>query len=180
MTNNLYHYTCGHKLPGIQADSLLRRSKVPPFAPREKGILWLSANPIYEPSACKPLLTPEGRRVLDVSVLRAKVGLYRFTLVEGMLTPAVLPWPGIGLRAGMSEDHRKAVSNAGMAMGGVPTQWWGTIIDIPTEVLCLDWLNDEGQWQPVTLAEGVARFRSQGYAVASYSDHDKAVTGVAL
>lgn len=183
----LYHYTCGHKLAGIEDAGKLKPSQVPAWAKHERPILWFSTNEQFEPSAVKALLDPAtGAKVFDLDVLERKVGLYRFALAAGVLTVGMTQWPGCAVRAGMTEPHRVALAQAGLRMGAVPSQWWGTLATIDLEYLRMEVFDrneaEAGRpfWLPITMAGALERFKAQGVAVASYSLHQQAFTGVQL
>lgn len=180
---NLYHYTTGHKLAAIAAAGRLMPSAIRPWAKHERGILWFSSNPVYEPSACKPMLTPQGDRVFDIAVLEAKVGLYRFAAPAAdpaCLLPRLSHWPACGIDANMREADRVRLARAGLQMGAQPSHWWGALDPCPLAAVRLEVLNtDTGGWQPVTMAEALEQFAARGMVVASYSLHQEAVTGVA-
>jgi len=177
MTVTLYHYTCGHKLQGIAKAEHLAPSAVPPWATHEQGILWFSENPIYEASACKPMMNPAtGEKIFNVDLLRDRIGLYRFALGFDVEYD-VRKWPQIAAVARIREPQRVTLAVAGMGMGAEPSQWWGSVLACPLELLSLEGLTDDG-WTPITMEDALIEFHNKQITVASYSEHKKEISGV--
>lgn len=124
-SRTVFHYTFGHKLPGILASNgLIPTGNTLP--PHERPALWYSSRADFEPTALKPIVWP-GRSVperVSFQELHALVGAYRFC---GDATSLRLkPWPLCVRHLGIMPSDAKVMESAGQDLGAVPADWWAT------------------------------------------------------
>ena len=84
----VWHYTTGQNFIEI-VDSGELRPTVVGVQPPERGILWFSAHPQWEPTACKLLIRGDGtarRLSMEETYVRGR-GLVRFGIDRRLLTP---------------------------------------------------------------------------------------------
>ena len=173
----LYHYTTGNKLAPIMASGKLQPSAAPPWSPNERPVLWFSSSAIYEFSALKAIMKPDGERVFSFSELSRVAGICRFVLHGGAGMLAMQRWPHVAKRAGMSYPESLRLAAAGINMGANPDDWYGTFQECPLETVTFDWLTPCG-WESMTLSDGLAHFEALGTVVASFSAHQQRITEV--
>jgi len=121
----VFHYTFGHKLPGILASNGLipTGSTLPPH---ERHALWYSARADFEPTALKPVIrggssTPERVSFQD---LHAMVGAYRFCGDANSLR--LKPWPLCVRHLGIMPADARVMESVGKELGAIPSDWWAT------------------------------------------------------
>jgi hypothetical protein len=146
-----WHYTVGLKLPAIRESGVLRPTDAC-IESYEKPVCWFSVNPYWEPTSAKishqsfiAAVTSEDRaafRRFMQETAEVGEGLYRF----GMPTSGLIRWPEIGKRANIKAFMRNALMRSGRAQGAEPSQWYGTLHEVPIEGLIFQQLVDFRYW----------------------------------
>jgi len=142
----LYHYTIGIKLDPIYATGALLPS---PGEGRERGILWLSSNEGYEPSAAKAGASPGGQpRVLSLEeMMQHGGGVFRFVVDSDR--PRLYEWPRLAERARLSRSVRGLLLRRAEECGAHPRQWFGSLAAIAVDALALQQRTPDGRWLDV-------------------------------
>jgi hypothetical protein len=120
-----YHYTNEYKAAGIIEDQLLKTSG---GGGREKKILWFSTHPIYEPTAIKPIMLGGEMQFHTWAEYQKLFKLYRFQLVSDRY---LSPWGTTNKNAKTPSKLRKKMELVGKMQGGKPSQWFGTLDNVP-------------------------------------------------
>ncbi|MEX5748766.1 hypothetical protein [Massilia sp. X63] len=125
----LWHYTAGHKLPLIREAGTLRPNGAK-IAPKERPVLWFSAEPVYEPTAIKLVQMPGNTRPRRPSMaeLHEMIGVFRFAIDRD--DPRLLPWPAVHRLARISPAGVANMLRAGVEIGAKPTNWFGAFEEI--------------------------------------------------
>ena len=148
-----WHYTIGLMLPLICESGVLRPTDAG-IPPDERPVLWFSTNPYWEPTSAKMIARSMKEQLESENGLPFRTlsmhecaeggeGLYRFGLPAAQL----IQWPEVGKRAGISAPMRNAIIRAGRMQGANPSQWYGTLEDIPIAGLLLQQLVDFRRWE---------------------------------
>lgn len=148
----LYHYTIGAKLrliagSGHEGGELQTRGHG--AAPGEKPVLWLSANPQWEPTATKVISLDGGRTFMRPSLaqLHAAAGLFRFRVRPRQVVAELesrgiecklVPWTRIAMVARIQPAAMVDMVQRGLSWGATPMHWWGCMGALPL------WLEQSG------------------------------------
>lgn len=126
----LWHYTAGHKLPLIREACALRPNGAK-VAPRERPVLWFSAEAVYEPTAIKLVQMPGQAKLRRPSVaeMHELVGVFRFAIDRA--DPRLAAWPAVHRRARISPAGVANMIRAGVEIGAKPMNWFGSFEDVP-------------------------------------------------
>ena len=122
----LFHYTTGDRLTLILRDGLVRPATA--YVPSsETPVVWLSANPDFEPTAVKGCVDAGGYRVLGLwEMAQLGGGLVRLGLsVAKAKRRKFLPWPFCAVRARMDQHLIQGLGREGIKQGANPSHWWG-------------------------------------------------------
>jgi hypothetical protein len=123
-TSLLWHYTTGLNFMEIVDDGMILPATafVPPG---ERPIVWFSANPIWEPTACKGILMPGGlvRSATFTETLTRGRGLARFGVTRGM---APDNFAALVKKSRMSLAAAEELKRGGKKDGADPCDWHGT------------------------------------------------------
>lgn len=164
----VWHYTFGHKLgPIYETGGLLPNA--PKVAPREKPVLWFSADQAFEPTATKLVQRPGERTLsrLSMQELHDIAGLFRFGISAA--DPRLVPWSaGLPRRARISGPGVAGMLRAAAEVRAKPTNWFGSF-----DVIQLDELDFEcwtgSDWAPGELEDAVLAVLPKMQQVASAS-----------
>lgn len=153
----LFHYTVGPKLPLIARSGRLLPTAIM-AGPREKPVLWWSANVHWEPTATKLVAGADGRvQAPSFDELSRQFGAFRFRLdtrhPDALLKVGIklLPWPRVQTAARIDTDEVTRMVASGVRHGAKPMDWWGCLEAVPVSLevgglLRVEELRD-GQWQ---------------------------------
>jgi hypothetical protein len=134
MSKKLFHYTRVYCAVMILRDGVIRRStgKTPPY-------VWLSSNPIDEPTAARPV-------TLDGTDPPMVIGTALFAGARFVFHECdAIPWQDLPLtRAVRSELERKAEPKCGR-----PEEWFALDADVPSASLPLEIKDEIGAWREI-------------------------------
>ncbi|TCS32896.1 hypothetical protein EDC30_1197 [Paucimonas lemoignei] len=140
MEDMVWHFTTGQKYVLIQQDGKLKRAAIGVSYP-ELPILWFSAHKLYEPSALKLLV--QARRQATLEELREiGMGVFRY----GVPKSSLIPWPELATKARMSRSMTRKLESRAVQMGSDPSDWYGSLEDLPIKDMVIQRMNDEHQW----------------------------------
>lgn len=140
----LFHYTVGPKLPLIlNSGSLVPKGYGMAASSRERPVLWLSENPVFEPTANKVISTDGGKTFIRPSLaeLHDAAGIFRFQVdPERLMNHRKLPvklygWAKLQQVAHFARKDVSIMVDYGMKMGATPMHWWGAMEPIFTNLL---------------------------------------------
>ena len=143
-----WHYTTGQN-----AKLILESGKLMPsvefIEPQEKPILWFSTNELWEQTANKMTMTPDGKiRPLTMEETRNMgEGLFRF----GMPSHELIQWPRLARSANMRSKIQRALEEGGLRAGADFREWCGLLESVSIAGLTCQILKDSG-WDDVQLA----------------------------
>lgn len=161
-----FHYTTGNKLALIARSNSLTPTNVM-VAPKEKAILWFSANPVYEPTAVKLVMTSETQaRRPSVEELHEIIGIFRFGIPAK--DARLIPFNKLALLAHIPKRDVTQMIASGMRIGATPVHWTGSFSSIPLSELEFEAWNGE-RWVAGQLQDAIDRIRSNGREVMSVS-----------
>ncbi|MGO4281028.1 hypothetical protein SAMN05216321_10996 [Cupriavidus sp. OV038] len=152
----VWHYTVGTPLAAIARSGRLRPAMAHgrPARPGEHDILWFSRNQQWDPSATQDDGLSEARHALSRAALHARFGLYRFGIAAN--DSRLLPWPTVTRVADIEVPDAMAMVAAGLRCGAAPTDWIGTLTEIPLSELRFEaWTGRE--WTTADLNELAAQ-----------------------
>ncbi|WP_354678430.1 hypothetical protein [Cupriavidus plantarum] len=153
----VWHYTIGTPLAAIA-----RTGQLVPGAggacessaePCQK-ILWFSRNQQWDPSASKDDKLRADARGLTRAALHARFGLYRFGLRADDWR--LLPWPTVTRVADIDVPDAMTMVASGLRCGAAPTDWIGTLTEVPVSELVFEAWNGRG-WIAADLYELAAQ-----------------------
>lgn len=138
-----YHYTIEYKAALIfESGALLPMGTA---GGKEKPLLWLSLNRVYERTAIKLLSFPGGR-VYQPTLYeyRQRFTLWRFKWTTDAY---VMGWERACKFAGTSNKHRRGMERVGKQQGGNPKHWYALSGPLPlTEVTPQVYDEDVADW----------------------------------
>lgn len=124
----VWHYTVGACIERILADRELRPSTM--AQGREKGILWFSANPDWEPTAGKALVVNGSKQPLDrAGTEQWYGGLYRIGASPSVLTS----WTELKQMTGYKPESITILEKWASKLQANPLDWWGARDKIGSE-----------------------------------------------
>jgi|SRR6266850_433247 len=124
----VWHYTVGAAIKQIRADGELRLSTM--AQGREKSILWLSANPDWEPSAVKTIVLNSKKIPLDkAGTEQLYGGLYRIAVSSSLL----ISWAE--MKQAYKPESVEILEDA-KRFGANPLDWWCS----PSKVRSEHWM----------------------------------------
>lgn len=138
-----WHYTIGLKLEAILKDGFIRQATA--GVPKgERPVVWLSQHPVFEPTARKLFVTPDGSaRIVSVEEnARLGGGLVRI----GYPLCDLVPWPEIGVRAGIGRAMRRRLETIAIRQGATPAHWWGSLEPLAVNAGVVEVMNSSGRW----------------------------------
>ncbi|CAG9171553.1 hypothetical protein [Cupriavidus pampae] len=153
----VWHYTVGTPLAAIA-----RSGRLVPGAGGTcehtaevcHGILWFSRNQQWDPSASKDDKLRADARGLTRAALHARFGLYRFGLRAD--DRRLLPWPTVTRVADIDVPDAMTMVASGLRCGAAPTDWIGSLTDVPVDELVFEAWNGRG-WIAADLHELAAQ-----------------------
>lgn len=164
--SRVFHYTTGNKLSLIADSAALTPTNVM-VAPDEKAVLWFSANPLYEPTAIKLIMTSDRKAYRPtVAQLNDIVGVFRFGLDAG--DARLLSFSRLPRLAHISATDVSRMIASGLRIGATPAHWTGTLVPIAVSELTFEAWSD-GAWNPAPLHETIARVQHNGKVIKSIS-----------
>ena len=166
-SQQLWHYTVGHKLPLIRESNALRPNGAR-IAPNERPVLWFSSDPVYEPTAIKLVQMPDQGRLHRPSVreLHELIGVFRFAIDRA--DPRLDNWPTVQRKARISPAGVASMIRAGVEVGAKPMNWFGAFQEIPLADLQFEsWTGTE--WVPAGLDQSISDIEAKMEFVRSAS-----------
>lgn len=163
----VWHYTAGHKLPGILALGALRPNgaKVPP---QERPVVWFSADATYEPTAIKLVQLTDQAKLHRPTVkeMHTLIGIFRFALDRA--DRRLSAWPAVHRRARISAAGVASMIRAGVEIGAKPMNWFGAFEEIPLGDLRFEaWTGQH--WVPAQIEASIEQMREKTELVCSVS-----------
>ena len=141
----IYHYTTGKVLEKILQDGRLivseweKKNNVTPPA------LWLSTNPIWEPTSTKMLMTNGEAKRLTKNELHTSFGLYRFVLP--FVKKKLCTWKKYKHKFNTPANVYAGMERVGIEQGANPDEWFTIFKSVPLKdcLRCEVW--DGEMWQ---------------------------------
>lgn len=163
----LWHYTAGHKLPLIREAGALRPNGAK-IAPRERPVLWFSAEPVYEPTAIKlvQMLGCAQPRRPNMGELHEMIGVFRFAIGRDDLR--IHPWQTVHRLARISPAGVASMLRAGVEIGARPTNWFGILKEVALGDLKFEAWTGES-WIPAQLDASILELEEKLDLVRSVS-----------
>ena len=131
---NFWHYTTKDRLDEIINSGELKVSKANGTNSSEKGTLWFSKNPNWEPTATKMAMTPSGVKELSKKEQYEIFGLGRIQISDNV---KLYNWKQFKEFGGGKIKLLRKMEESGIKMGGNPSFWYWTWENIPKE----EWIN---------------------------------------
>lgn len=140
-----WHYTDGQQYELAMLSGMLepaeRRGEIP--------LVWFSINPVWEPTACRAIDTPDGPQRLTVDQMRLlQGGVFRFGIHEARLSAGETQIRRLGKIGPAAGDQ---LIKTGLAMGSKPNEWRACRGPVPLAILKVQRLNDMHRWAPVAI-----------------------------
>jgi hypothetical protein len=141
----LWHYTVMHCLRPILAEGVIRPPTVG-LAKKQKGVVWFSASPDWDPSANRWWRSPEGSLVhltRDQTIVLG-AGLARIGVAAEV---AQLDWKAYKSQSGVPAKLAKVLYDAAIKAGSRPGLWYATFECVPrSQWRAVEVWDDEGYW----------------------------------
>jgi hypothetical protein len=151
-----YHYTTGMKLNGLRQKGFIKTSPDKP-KPRERAIVWLSTNPIWEATAAKGAFDSRlgKQRLMTKEEMVQQLGLVRFVIDSDTYPDEIIPWVRLPTAARIPKVIKDRLVKRAKLSKVDPNQWAGTLREIRLEHTQLEkWV--DGEWLPFSLEEAQA------------------------
>lgn len=161
----LYHYTNGLKIRSIISDGVINGNPKNP-KPREKRVVWLSSNSIWEKTANKIIeLNPGETKLLNKNETEFYCkGLFRFVFISSLLDVNAIAWPRLSVEAKIPPVIKKRLVKRAKNAGVSPEQWHGVIGDLSVKGLKIEkFIN--GNWIEIEASEAIPN--ENGYNIGS-------------
>lgn len=151
MEDFIYHYTNGQHLDKIIESGLLRvsewerKNKVKPPA------LWLSLNPVWEPTASKSIDSFGTAVKLSKEQQHEMLGLYRFVIPFNKTE--LCSWGRYKYKSNTSSSTYLDMQSYGRSLNANPKDWYASFKNIPLTkcIRCEKW--DGEKWEEYDWSE---------------------------
>lgn len=147
--NLRWHYTTGNDFKKIVESGEIQpsRGRVPPS---ERPAVWFSTEPIWEPTATKAWINPDGTKVLSMAINAEKGGgLFRIGVLS---ETAPHDWHAFKQLSGITSKMAKGLYNVAKEQNARPGRWYVTFEVVPksawVSVETWDGINPAG-WMPL-------------------------------
>lgn len=146
----LFHYTTGiHYEEIISLGVLLTENETTPHVlrPGDKGFLWFTASPDWEPTANKRWKNPDGTIIALTKEQTEEIanGLYRFGVY---LSPSFIHWKS--LKGKIEDKMYNALEKIAIKNGSDPNLWYASTKPVPIEKCYLIEKYNNGKWIAVS------------------------------
>jgi hypothetical protein len=141
---NLWHYTTKERLEEIINSGELRATEANKTTSTEKATLWFSKNPIWEPTATKMVMTESGIKRLTKNEQYDLFGLGRIQINDNV---QVKSWKHFKEFGGGKLKILRKLEEAGIKMGGNPSNWFWTFEKVGIEKWITVEFWDGNSWQ---------------------------------
>ncbi|MGF6481982.1 hypothetical protein [Paraburkholderia sp. JPY419] len=138
-----WHYTTGERAALIERSGVLMPATAYIEA-REIPVVWFSTNPLWEPTACKLLQTPDGRlvRLTMEETYQRGGGLVRFGIDPAKLYRG----DDIPRFANITKSAWRQLCNVARMQGANPSEWGVLAGRIDIAGLAIQSMNDCMEW----------------------------------
>ncbi|HML74938.1 MAG TPA: hypothetical protein PKB02_10635 [Anaerohalosphaeraceae bacterium] len=142
----LFHYTTGiHYKKIISSRVLLTENETTPYAlrPGEKGFLWFTASPDWEPTANKMWNNKDGTNMSLTTEETEEIcnGLYRFGVY---LSPSFIHWKS--LKGKIEYKLYNVLKEIAIESGSDPNLWYVSSKPVAIERCCRIERYNNGKW----------------------------------
>ena len=148
----LYHYTVGSKVGDIMKSGYLKPSDGF-LLPGEKPVLWFSKNPRFEYTSLKMIKDNENGEFIN-NTFEIQHELFQNVRFVINCNPKdygnqymMREWTEINLISNTPTVLKKSLEKSGRRMGGNPSDWCGTLNDIPLKRMIFQvWDTNNQEW----------------------------------
>jgi hypothetical protein len=140
----VWHYTIADRADGILEDGLIRPATAG-VPDHEKPVVWFSANPRWEPTANKIIMTMGTERVLSTNEMLYSGfagSLWRF----GVQHDALIPWVPLQRIARIKKKEAKRLSRKAIKDRANPMHWYGSLEPVRVEDTTIECHNRYRGW----------------------------------
>lgn len=145
---HIYHYTTEFAIGSILSDGFIKEASGS-IGPREIPAVWFTRHPMWEPTANKGIMTPDGvhRGVLTTAEMFAMIRLYRFKIpLKALPKPLkALPWAQLKRKARISGKEQRRLISAAKSVNSDHTLWYGVLNPVPVSIMTIEVWDGE-QW----------------------------------